>query len=119
MGRSVDGRKWAAWRRRLERFERSHVSVARFCRAEGVSTASFYQWRRKITASTADAAGAVSSPDEKAFAAVRLVGSVALVAELSGGTRLRVPTGDVGLMRAAIDQIVSADGRLSRGDGRC
>ena len=33
---------------RLERFEQSGSSVQEFCDAEGVSTASFYQWRRKL-----------------------------------------------------------------------
>jgi hypothetical protein len=33
---------------RLERFEQSGGSVQQFCDLEGVSTASFYQWRRKL-----------------------------------------------------------------------
>jgi hypothetical protein len=42
MARSSDPAKAAQWRRRLERFGSSGVSVARFCRREGVSVASFY-----------------------------------------------------------------------------
>ena len=37
-----------AWMERLERFEQSGGSVQQFCDLEGVSTASFYQWRRKL-----------------------------------------------------------------------
>lgn len=37
-----------AWVERIDRFERTNQSVAQFCAAEGVSTASFYQWRRRL-----------------------------------------------------------------------
>jgi transposase-like protein len=37
---------------RLERFEQSGSNVQKLCDAEGVSTASFYQWRRKLQPST-------------------------------------------------------------------
>ena len=37
MAGSVDSKKWAAWRQRLERFGRSGLPVTRFCAAEGVS----------------------------------------------------------------------------------
>jgi transposase-like protein len=37
-----------AWADRLERFGRSGQTVAQFCSAEGVSSACFYRWRRKL-----------------------------------------------------------------------
>ena len=36
------------WRGRLRKWQRSGQSVAAFCRAEGVSGASFYAWRRRL-----------------------------------------------------------------------
>ena len=36
------------WTDRLRRFEQSGQTVSEFCRVESVSTASFYQWRRKL-----------------------------------------------------------------------
>ena len=36
------------WRERLERFDCSELTIAEFCELEGYSTASFYQWRRKL-----------------------------------------------------------------------
>lgn len=48
MARSVDARKWRAWRSRMKRFEKAGRSVAEFCRHEGVSDASFYQWRTRL-----------------------------------------------------------------------
>lgn len=41
-------RKEALWQGRIRRFRRSGQTVAGFCAAEGVSTASFYQWRRRL-----------------------------------------------------------------------
>jgi len=37
-----------AWAERINRFEQTSQTVAQFCAAEGVSPASFYQWRRKL-----------------------------------------------------------------------
>ena len=36
------------WERRIERQRRSGLSIAEFCSGEGVSTASFYVWRRRL-----------------------------------------------------------------------
>jgi hypothetical protein len=36
------------WQQRLERFLRSELTVSAFCEREGVSTASFYTWRRRL-----------------------------------------------------------------------
>lgn len=36
------------WRDRLERHRSSGLTVARFCRHEGVSTAAFYNWKRRL-----------------------------------------------------------------------
>ena len=47
------------WAERLERFAASKQTVAAFCAAEGVSTANFYLWRRRLTqpASAPEGAG--------------------------------------------------------------
>ena len=37
-----------AWIDRIDRFQHSSQAVAQFCAAEGVSSASFYHWRRKL-----------------------------------------------------------------------
>lgn len=36
------------WRQAIERQARSGDSIAAFCEAEGVSTASFYTWRKRL-----------------------------------------------------------------------
>ncbi|MCA9135746.1 MAG: hypothetical protein KDB00_03280 [Planctomycetales bacterium] len=50
MSRSPDPQLARDWKERLDRFERSELTIAEFCRTEGYSTASFYQWRRKLQA---------------------------------------------------------------------
>ena len=47
--------KLPLWADRMRRFEQSNQSVADFCRAEHVSPASFYLWRRKVTEASSDA----------------------------------------------------------------
>ena len=41
------------WVDRVQRFRDSNLSVAQFCRAEGVSVPAFYFWRRTLAAETA------------------------------------------------------------------
>lgn len=36
------------WTTRLQRFQENPSSVAAFCRTEGVSSASFYLWKRRL-----------------------------------------------------------------------
>lgn len=119
MADSVDSKKWAAWRQRLERFGRAGLPVTRFCAAEGVSLASFYLWRKKLAAARREAEGQVVAGEGQAFSPVTLVGTSTLVVELPGGTRLQVPAGNVGLLRAALEEIAAADARWYAGGASC
>lgn len=38
------------WAARLRRFQQNPSSVEAFCRSEGISSASFYLWKRRLTA---------------------------------------------------------------------
>ena len=42
------------WRRRLRRQAASGLSIPEFCARQGVSTASFYAWRRRLAAPPSD-----------------------------------------------------------------
>jgi hypothetical protein len=48
MARRPDGASQREWRERLKRYQRAGGTVTAFCRAEGVSTASFYAWRQRL-----------------------------------------------------------------------
>jgi hypothetical protein len=48
MDGNVDGLLSECWRGRIDRQSRSGLTIGKFCVEEGVSTASFYQWRRRL-----------------------------------------------------------------------
>lgn len=48
MSRGPDLVRRELWRRRLREYDLSTATVADFCDRAGVSTAAFYQWRRKL-----------------------------------------------------------------------
>ncbi len=53
MSRRVNQILWGQWRQRLERQLASGLSIAGFCRKEGVSTVTFHTWKRKLQAEAA------------------------------------------------------------------
>jgi transposase-like protein len=129
MGRRIDAALQAAWRRRWERFEESSVTVAEFCRREGVSQANFYQWRKRLTrcaksagqAATSGAAAAreqagVAHGGQTAFVELALAAAAVVEMELPNGVRVRVPADHEPALGAAI----RAAGELARqaGNGR-
>lgn len=69
MARRRDSRKRWQWQRRMERFEQTGQSVAEFCRGEGVSQASFYQWRRRLSETSGPSVGEASAATSGRLAA--------------------------------------------------
>jgi hypothetical protein len=55
-GRRPDPATRQRWQQCLDRFRTSGLTVADFCEREGISTASFYAWRRRFEAGPAPAA---------------------------------------------------------------
>jgi transposase-like protein len=76
--------QWGTW---LEEFERGDFTIAEFCKLKGVCTNSFYQWRRKLTASDA-------APP---FVPVEVATSPQVEIDLPGGTTIRVPNDSASL----------------------
>ncbi|HPM84846.1 MAG TPA: hypothetical protein PLF81_29275 [Candidatus Anammoximicrobium sp.] len=104
MGRRIDAAAYAVWRNRWERFEGSSLTVAEFCRREGVSQPSFYQWRKRLRrergqarAVGAQEAGGSARPGmdasggQAAFVEVALACPGVVELELPNGVRVRVP----------------------------
>jgi hypothetical protein len=48
MTRRVNQVLWEQWRERMERQRESGLSIAEFCRKEGVSAVAFHTWKRKL-----------------------------------------------------------------------
>jgi hypothetical protein len=111
MGRTVDEGKSLLWRQRLARYASGGQTVAAFCAAEEVSVPTFYQWKRKLGVDNAERARSErESPvmERRTFVPVRFGSSAQVEIELPNGACVRVPSGDVAALSAAI----AAVGRL-------
>jgi transposase-like protein len=119
MGRSIDPTVWDRWRDRLGRFESSDLTVAAFCRSEGVSQTGFYQWRKKLGRSTGRQR-VVGRPRNRVAgqpAFVRVVSTAvtpAVVVTLVNGVRVEVPSADHEL----VGHVVHVAGTFAATGGR-
>jgi hypothetical protein len=88
-----------AWIARLERFANGALTVAAFCRREGLSVPSFYYWKRQL-------AGDLASPsaDTARLLPVRLApGPMPLDLLLPSGAILRLTPGcDLDFVRTVV-----------------
>jgi transposase-like protein len=100
VGRKANAALAQVWKRRIAQQRRSQISIAEFCSQEGVSSKSFYVWRkrlREITANKRRGQGKAAadkrcgSPDGRLFVPVHLPpASVSL-----GNLRIELPSGAV------------------------
>ena len=106
MGR-IDGSRAAVWFRRLARFRGSDLTVVEFCRREGVSQPSFYQWRKRLEAEevSRERQGRkrmASAGDLSPFVPVNVTSPVMAEVEFPNGVRVRIPAAHIDALRAAI-----------------
>ena len=85
-GRARDERKERQWRRRIDQWRASGLSVRAFCAQHGLSSASFYHWRRVLQR---------RATEEPAFVPVQVVA-------------------DAMPVQASLLEVVLADGRAVR-----
>jgi len=106
MGRNQSQSAESVWRDRLARFRKSKLTVAEFCRQEGVSDPSFYQWRKRLDQGQVKSKQVQRSSAPKAgqppFVPVRVPPSAFAEVEFPNGVRIRVPATNVEALRAAI-----------------
>lgn len=92
MARAADPALAEWWRELIELAEESSFTVAEFCRQHDVSTASFYNWRRKFRDLEREPGGFVSVTVTAAEHPVDAPQVVRIV--LSQGIVMEVPAGD-------------------------
>lgn len=63
MAKTKNEEKRTYWRAVFERHARGGLSIAAFCRAEGISESSFYRWKRMLGTSRAIARKPKRSPE--------------------------------------------------------
>jgi hypothetical protein len=104
MSRECDPGLWDAWRKRLQRFDRCQLTLAEFCRREGLTVGAFYTWRRKLRPKPV-----ADQPTRPTFVPLRLAASAdrsstarEVRLQLPNGTRVRLAQPDEGSLRALI-----------------
>lgn len=104
MAPSVDAAKRREWSERLRRFERCDLTIAAFCEAEGVSTPSFYQWRRRLDSRASETAPAATRITRQTFVPLQIATSAGAPVEihLPNGARVCLAGNDPQGIAAAI-----------------
>ena len=106
MGRNQQRSAESLWRDRLAKYRQSNLTVVEFCRQEGVSNPSFYQWRKRLEPgrSRSKQIRQPSPPDDgqPPFLPVTVPSSAVAEIELPNGVRIRVPVTNTEALRAAI-----------------
>jgi hypothetical protein len=70
------------WARRMDRYQACSLTVKEFCRREGVSVPSFYQWKKKLARASAEPTFVrVSLPQQSA---------APVTVKLPGGAEVRI-----------------------------
>ena len=114
MGHGSDAGRHVVWRQRLERFAGWTGTVAEFCRREGVTQPTFYQWRKRLRLAgepaTEGAAKGLpgapvadeAKPGRAPFVELSLAARAAVEIELPNGAVVRVPADREEALRVAI-----------------
>jgi transposase-like protein len=97
------------WRGRMARFGRGTLTVVEFCRREGVSTPSFYAWRKRLGSvaqpkprGKRSRGASPSEPASRLFVPVNVSSSPVAEIEFPSGVRVRVPATNLEAIRAAV-----------------
>ena len=122
MARRGSSSKRAQWRKRLRRYGQSGLTVAGFCEQEGISTASFYAWRKRLQGGKA-----VGDEQQKGgqggwpvFEPVRLMpAGTPLAIHLAGGVRVEVPLENLDAVRAVVGEVLARAGLPAGADVPC
>jgi len=105
MGRKQVQYSEAVWRDRLARFRKSNLTVAQFCRQEGVSNPTFYQWRKRLKEDQQGRRsdeGPSKTVKSQPFVPVNVPASMLAEVEFPNGVRVRVPATNTEALRVAI-----------------
>lgn len=109
MGRKLSSGAEAVWHERLARFDSGNLRVAEFCRREGLSTASFYRWRKRLEQrgrqpkrSGREDRESPANGQPSRFLPVNVVGLAEAEIELPNGIKIRVSATNAQALRTTI-----------------
>lgn len=106
------------WSERLARFRQSNQSVASFCRSEGFSQPSFYQWKKKLASIDDRARSNGTLVAASSFKAVELRSVIQTATRICLGGDIEIELGnDLPTVATVVDQLVKhvTDSARSRG----
>jgi transposase-like protein len=99
--------KIKVWSERLARFRHSNQSVASFCREEGFSQPSFYQWKKKLAESGHAAQASGRLVPSSSFKAVELRSAIETVTTIRLGGDIEIQLGnDLPTVATVVGQLV-------------
>jgi transposase-like protein len=105
------------WADRLRRHQRSALTVVQFCQREDISTAAFYQWRRRLAERDTETSAPVATP---LFVPLRLPTiSSAVQIELPNGAMVRLPHDADARLVCQLVQLAGSLGAASQEDRPC
>lgn len=108
------------WRQRMRRYERSGLTVAKFCDQEGVSAPSFYQWRQRLAGRTRRQQQSPARERQldklPAFQQVTLARGGVVVVELARGVRMELPAENLQLVRAVVCELLQIESGRGAGE---
>lgn len=91
------------WERRFRQFENSPLSVSDFCDSVGCSTASFYQWKRKLEVNNQTAAPVNSS--QATFLQIQSQPEATIEIKLHSGIVISVPIDAISTLPQILEAI--------------
>ena len=108
MAHDARSAKVRRWRRILQRFHKSGLTGAEFCRRHGLSDQAFYYWKRRLQQmglhGREEAPATVGGIE---FVPVHVRHHAPVVVEFPSGVRLTIPPGEYQALQAAIGTLAS------------
>ncbi len=120
MARGSDRDRAAVWRKRVQRYRKSGLTVAAFCAQEKVSVPSFYYWRKKLGATPRSAGATRDGSAAPVFRRVAVASACPTVwLRFPHGTQVEVGTSDLKVIRAVVSELARVDQSQAEGEVRC
>lgn len=108
MARGMDLGKLEAWRRRMAAFQSSGLTVVAFCRQEGIGTARFYYWARRVRAASTDAPSPRTAKRKLASESHDRSDSRSVDVFIGSQVRVRLPASQPELIAAVVSSVAAA-----------
>lgn len=108
MARGLDLGKLAVWQQRMATFQSSGLTVAAFCRQEGITPARFYYWARRVRSASTDDGPRRSEQACSSITHSDSCGAPSVDLFIGSQVRVRLPASQVELIAAVVSSMTAA-----------